>query len=312
MRDFLAYAAAKYEAGTPIISDAEFDRLESIYGYDRVGAAVDLSRAIPHAYRMYSLQKCFVGGKRIELPGEVIETPKLDGSAISLFYVNGKFVRGLRRGDGKAGDDITDKVATIVPNELGTDVTIQVTGEVLVDKHIPNARNVASGAFTLKSIDEFKSRGLEFVAYGVAPYLTDTFYEDMGVLETFGFETVTSPDLDRFMQDGRVFRVNNNVDFEELGFTNKHPRGAYALKEVQEGVVTQLEDVIWQVGRSGVVAPVAILKPVKVGDATVSRATLHNIGYIKSLGIEIGCSVEIIRSGEIIPRVVRRVYEDVA
>ena len=92
-----------------------------------------------------------------------------------------------------------------------------------------------------------------------------------------------------------------------MGYTAKHPRGAFALKEEQVGVVTKLLDVVWQVGKSGIISPVAILEPVLVGDATVSRATLHNIDYIRELDLEIGCDVEIIRSGEIIPRVVRRV-----
>jgi DNA ligase (NAD+) len=92
-----------------------------------------------------------------------------------------------------------------------------------------------------------------------------------------------------------------------MGYTAHHPRGAFALKEQKDGVNTELLDVEWQVGKSGVVSPVAILRPIEVGDALVSRATLHNIEYIRSLNLEIGCQVEVIRSGEIIPRIVRRV-----
>lgn len=307
MRNFLAYAAAKYEAGEPIISDAEFDRLEKIYGYDRVGAAVDISRAVPHAHRMYSLQKCFVGEKLIELPGDVVETPKLDGAAVSLLYVDGRLVLALRRGDGKAGDDITEKLRLLVPTRIGNKHTIQIEGEVAAPKAILNSRNYASGALGLKDMQEFRNRELTFVAYGFKPSMYTTYTADLTELEGYGFETVLSDALGRFPQDGRVFRVNDNATFEELGFTGKHPRGAFALKEVQVGVITTLEGVDWQVGRTGVVAPVALLKPVKVGDATVGRATLHNHKYITELGLEIGCSVEIIRSGEIIPRVVRRV-----
>ena len=80
-----------------------------------------------------------------------------------------------------------------------------------------------------------------------------------------------------------------------------------ARKELKEGVLSRLLDVVWQVGKSGVVSPVAILEPVNINDATVSRATLHNIQYIRALNLEIGCQVEVIRSGEIIPRIVRRV-----
>jgi DNA ligase (NAD+) len=93
----------------------------------------------------------------------------------------------------------------------------------------------------------------------------------------------------------------------EAGFTSKHPRAAYALKPKPEAKVTKLLDVVWQVGRSGVVSPVAILEPVTIGEATISRATLHNMEYINLLNLELGCDVEVIRSGEIIPRIVRRV-----
>ena len=93
----------------------------------------------------------------------------------------------------------------------------------------------------------------------------------------------------------------------QLGHTSKHPRGAFALKEQAQGVATTLIDVVWQLGKSGVVSPVAILDPIDIGGATVSRATLHNIEYIRDLNLEIGCRVEVIRSGEIIPRIVRRI-----
>ena len=87
------------------------------------------------------------------------------------------------------------------------------------------------------------------------------------------------------------------------------PRGSLAFEIQKEGVVTYLSNVEWQTGKSGVVTPVAILGPVMIGDALVSRATLHNMAHIEELGLEIGCNVEVIRSGEIIPRIVRRVEE---
>jgi DNA ligase (NAD+) len=121
------------------------------------------------------------------------------------------------------------------------------------------------------------------------------------------FSTVIDSDWKEYPHDGKVARVDDIWEFDRLGFTSHHPRGAFALKEKQEGVVTELKDVVWQIGKSGVVSPVAILEPVMIGEATVSRATLHNLRYIKELGLEIGCQVEVIRSGEIIPRVVKRI-----
>ena len=122
--------------------------------------------------------------------------------------------------------------------------------------------------------------------------------------DTLGFNTVLQSDWAQFPHDGTVWRLNENENFRRLGYTSHHPRGAFALKEQKKGVTTTLLDVEWQVGKSGVVSPVAILEPCVIGEATVSRATLHNKSYIEELGLYIGCEVEVIRSGEIIPRIV--------
>lgn len=310
MSDFLRYASAKYYAGEPIISDTEFDALAEKEGFNNVGSSIiDLSRAIPHERRLYSLKKCFVGEPLIELPDETIDTPKLDGAAISVLYINGRYVRALTRGDGKAGLDVTDKVRSLVPQEFdyrGVPV-LQVSGEVVAPKHVPNSRNYAAGALNLKSLEEFSSRDLTFIAYWCEPYCCTYYNDTMKMLHDAGFNTVLDSDWGQFPQDGRVIRLLSNPKFQSLGYTDKHPRGAFALKEQQKGVITTLEDVVWQVGRTGVVSPVAILKPVLIGEATVSRATLNNIKYIEELGLELGCEVELIRSGEIIPRILRRV-----
>jgi NAD-dependent DNA ligase len=123
-------------------------------------------------------------------------------------------------------------------------------------------------------------------------------------------EGVGSIDLSIFPTDGEVVRENDNKLFEAMGYTSKHPRGAYALKPEPTLVRTKLLGVEWQLGRTGVVSPVAILEPVLVGEAMVSRATLHNMEYIEALDLELGCEVEIVRAGEIIPRIVRKVNED--
>ena len=128
----------------------------------------------------------------------------------------------------------------------------------------------------------------------------------MEYLLGFGFDTVLSNDWTAYPDDGLVFRIDNYKDFTNLGYTSKHPRGAYALKQRNEGVITKLVDVKWNVGKSGVVAPVAILEPIEIDGATVSRATLHNMKYISDLNLEVGCLVEVIRSGEIIPRILSR------
>ena len=312
MKTFLDYASAKYYAGEPIISDEEFDKLAEYFNYERVGAPVALGDRVAHPFPMWSLQKCYDDEPLIDLGGDVVVTPKLDGAAVALYYVDGRLSLALTRGDGKEGLDITEKMATLVPNQLEPYPLpfMQITGEIVAPKTIENARNYAAGALNLKSVEEFTSRDLTFVAYGVAPNINKSWCNDMINLHMFGFNTVdTMPDfwLDQFPQDGQVYRLDKHNEFQALGHTSKHPRGAFALKERKGGVITRLLDVTWQVGRSGVVSPVAILEPVLVGDATVSRATLHNAKYIRELGLELGCLVEIIRAGEIIPRVVRRI-----
>lgn len=314
MKTFLDYASSKYYAGNPIISDEEFDKLAEYHSYESVGAPV-IGDRVAHAFPMWSLQKCYDDEPLISLGGVVACTPKLDGAAVANYYIYGQHVLSLTRGDGKEGLDITENMRTLVPQEIpyGDIQLLQITGEIVAPKKIENARNYAAGALNLKSVEEFKTRDLHFIAYGVTPNQYDTWSEEMGKLHLNSeIQTVftTLPEiLERYPQDGIVYRIDNYDKFNELGYTAKHPRGAFALKERKSGVITKLLDVEWQVGRSGVVSPVAILEPVIIGEATVARATLHNIKYIQELNLDIGCLVEVVRSGEIIPRIVRRVYE---
>ena len=307
MHHFLEKASAMYYSGTPIMSDEEFDALARKYRYEEVGYQV--TDGIPHMYRMYSLQKVFNLGDIDSTTAPMVRTPKLDGAAVSLQYVNGHIAQALTRGDGQLGRDITLKMEELVPNVIGIKGEIQITGEVVAPNTIPNARNFAAGSLNLKDQSEFRSRAqtLKFVAYDIQGAKYERLSSAMDHLAQQGFEVITHFDASAYPTDGEVFRVDNYEAFYKLGYTAHHPRGAFALKEQKDGVITELLDVVWQVGKSGVVSPVAILRPVEVGDALVSRATLHNIEYIRALNLEIGCSVEVIRSGEIIPRIVRRV-----
>ena len=307
MQHFLEKASAMYYSGTPILSDAEFDALARLYNYDTVGHTV--TDGIPHLYKMYSLQKVFDLNAVESSTSPMVRTPKLDGAAVSLQYVNGHIAQALTRGDGNLGRDITLKLEELVPNVISIKGKIQITGEIVAPDTITNARNFAAGSLNLKDLIEFRSRckDLVFVAYDIQGVEYERLSEAMDHLAQNGFEVITRFDATGYPTDGEVFRVDNYDAFYKMGYTAHHPRGAFALKEQKDGVTTELLDVVWQVGKSGVVSPVAILKPVEVGDALVSRATLHNIEYIRSLNLEIGCSVEVIRSGEIIPRIVRRV-----
>ncbi len=305
MKSFLDFASEKYYEGNPIISDEEFDKLSS--EYNRIGAANRLE--LEHDYPMWSLQKCYVGEPTIEYSAETIESPKLDGAAVAVYYYHGRFFKAITRGNGKKGQDVSEKMKLLVPGWVNfKDAGLyQVVGELVAPKHIENARNYAAGALNLKSLEEFKTREVTFVAYGMYPTIAKSWSEDINFLESQGFETVLSGNLSVFPTDGKVIRLNDYEKFAALGYTSKHPRGAYALKDKNTAYVTKLLDVVWQVGRTGVVSPVAILEPVNIDGANVSRATLHNIKYIEDLGLEIGCDVEIVRAGEIIPQVVARV-----
>ena len=305
MQNFLDKMSELYYEGTPILSDEEFDLLATKHQYNRVGYQV--TDAVSHAHRMYSLQKCFnIHEAPLDI-SECIQTPKLDGAAVSLLYVEGFLQLALTRGDGIQGRDITDKMATLVPNQISNTNLVQITGEVVAPYGIANARNFASGSLGLNDLAEFKTRPLVFVAYDATPHLTTRYPCALEELHKFGFNVVTRFDCSDYPTDGDVFRLTSNVKFDALGHTANHPRGAFALKSVKAGEITQLKDVVWQLGKSGVVSPVAILDTVVIDGANVSRATLHNIEYIRDLNLEIGCYVEVIRSGDIIPRIVRRV-----
>ena len=312
LKEVLQQAATDYYNGNPTMSDTAFDRLSEVAGYEEVGTSSSDNR-VPHMYQMYSLQKVFSNEVSTKDPfnnykGTVIVSPKLDGAAVSLLYVEGQFLRALTRGDGKKGLDITNHIETLVPQYLKDSVQniTQITGEVVAPKTIKNARNYAAGALNLKSTDEFRQRQLRFIAYGLQESWNEEWTDDMTFLSDSGFDTVTVSNWTQYPDDGVVFRINSHKEFNSRGYTSHHPRGAYALKQIQTGVETTLLDVVWNVGKSGVVAPVAHLEPVEIDGAMVSKATLHNMRYISDLDLEIGCQVEVIRSGEIIPRIVRR------
>ena len=307
MQDFLKYASTKYYEGSPIISDEQFDALASVYKFHDVG--YQITDGTPHYFQMYSLQK-FTSKPTFDLLSYAY-SPKLDGAAVSLLYVGGELKQALTRGDGKVGKDVTEKLKFLVPNTISLEDSniVQITGEVVAPARIPNARNYAAGALNLKSQEEFEERNINFIAYDIQPSPCSTWTGAMQQLLFLGFATVQNVQNGVYPTDGEVYRIDNYKKFQALGYTAHHPRGAFALKEKKAGVITTLIDVKWQVGKSGVVSPVGILEPVTIGDAVVQKATLHNIDYIRSLNLEIGCKVEVIRSGEIIPRILRRVDE---
>lgn len=312
LTEFLNTAARHYYAGTPIISDEQFDRLAEASGYNAVGSKQH-DNVEKHVYPLYSLQKYYSDENRENPLSEytnVSRTIKLDGAAVSHLFVDHQLVRSLTRGDGIEGTVVTDKFLStkLIPHTIELPGVVQIDGELAAPKHVENSRNYAAGALNLKDVNEFKTRGVQFFAYSIRPFVNSTFDSDMRTLQKLGFNTIIDDALiDIYPSDGVVFRVNDNALFTSLGYTSSHPRGAYALKERSEAVETTLLGVEWQVGRTGRVTPVAILEPVWLGYALVSRATLNNPGYIEALDLRIGDTVAVRRAGEVIPQVCYRV-----
>ena len=314
LKEFLSEAARVYYEGKELlISDEQYDSLCEVVKHSEVGYKSDNNK-VKHHFPMFSLKKMYVGED--SLPDTFtrsfsVETPKLDGAAVSILYINGEVAYMLTRGDGDYGVDVSDKIAWVhgIPDKLkDAPAVCQITGEIVVDKDVPNARNYVAGALNLKDVEEFglNREPMRFVAYALQPFKHDTYTEDMRWLEHRSIDTVISDTLkfDRYPQDGKVVRVDDNVQFANLGYTAHHPRGAIAVKERKEGKFTKLLDVTWQVGKSGKVTPVAILEPVTIGGAKVSKATLNNVNFIRALDLRYGDEVEVIRSGEIIPCIV--------
>ena len=275
LEELIKKAKESYYNGNPIMEDDVYDRLEEQLEVANLSIGTmdgDSGFRYPHMYPMYSLQKIHNGERdhTTFLPGVVVVTPKLDGAAVSIQYIDGQLTQALTRGDGKKGLDITDKIRHLVPNEIYSKQPKQITGEIVAPKDIPNARNYAAGALNLKDIEEVKRRDLTFVAYGVQPSITPDWSDDMKMLQHMKLNTAIDSNWEQFPQDGTVWRINSHREFDELGYTSRHPRGAFALKEKKDGVVTKLLDVKWQVGKSGAVSPVAILEPCIIGEATVS------------------------------------------
>lgn len=308
INQLLQKASKAYFDGNPFLTDSEFDFLAKKYSFDAVGSPVASSERARHFFALYSLEK-FFDDEDPPFDGGV-ESPKLDGAAISLLYKDGLLVRALTRGDGVTGKDCTAQVfaSGMVPYSIPEEATCQIKGEVLLPKEMENPRNLASGTLGLHDLQEVKNRGLTFASYGVEPYLSPKFTTDMQELHNMGFLTVLDDKslFDKFPQDGRVFRLDDNAAYDKAGNTAQHPRGAYARKLSSDVAVeeTILKEVIWQVGSSGKVTPVAIFKEVVIDDAKVNRATLHNVGIIEEMDLDIGDTILVTRRGGIIPQII--------
>jgi DNA ligase (NAD+) len=307
---------------------------------EQVGATAVLHAPVRHSRPMLSLQKSNTPEQVAEFfarfPGQpVVVMPKLDGLSLAVVYEGGRLARAITRGDGTTGDDVTPLVramASGIPDRIEADGRTEVRGELVMlrstfaaynaehpDKPLINPRNAAAGTIRAKDPATVKGRDLRFFAFDL--YVEDGASADLEkALRDLGFDAAdmrhcddaeaaqaviaeieaTRNELD-YDLDGAVLRLADRGAYAAAGTRSNSPRGALAFKFAAEEKTTVLADVVWDVGKIGKVAPVAVLEPVFVGGTTVTRATLANQEVIRARDVRIGDTVLVRRAGDVIP-----------
>ncbi len=266
--------------------------------------------------------------------------PKIDGISASLTYENGIFKKGLSRGDGKEGEDITENLKTIMdipkvilskdfPEEIDIrgEVFIQNSDFKYLSNKFANPRNAASGSLRQKNPNDTKKIPLKFIAYTFGyekGLLAENQFDFIKKLREWGFKTnplnklisgvknliANYSDIEKkrsnldFDIDGIVYKVNDFSMQKRLGNVANAPRWAIAHKFSSNKAVSKILDIEIQVGRTGAMTPVAKIKPINIGGVVVSNATLHNEDEIKRKDIRIGDIAVIERAGDVIPHII--------
>lgn len=350
--DFMMHELQDLEAKHPELADPNSPT-------QRVGSDLNHEfQQVTHKYPMLSLANTYNEQDVAEwydsvkrgLNGEDFEVcceMKYDGLSISLTYVDGKLVRGVTRGDGVRGDDVTANVKTIraiplVLTGIGYPQVFEIRGEILMPWKVferlnaereaaeeplfANPRNAASGTLKSQNSALVASRQLDsYLYYLLGEELPcDGHYENLEAARKWGFKISEGMKKVRTLQeiydyinywdkerknlpvatDGIVLKVNSLRQQRNLGYTAKSPRWAIAYKYKAERACTRLNEVSFQVGRTGAVTPVANMDPVQLAGTTVKRATLNNEDFIRSLDLHIGDYVYVEKGGEIIPKIV--------
>lgn len=376
-----------YVVANPFISDFEYDRLfqqllqieaahPDLISADspsqRVGNSLNQQfETLPHLVPMLSLENSYDAddlndfdrkakeGAQLENINYCVE-PKFDGASISLVYENDMLVRACTRGDGVAGEEITQNIKQIrsiplsIPLSSFGILQMEIRGEVimskksfddfnqkLIAKQLPplaNPRNAAAGSLRMKDPKEVADRNLDAFIYHISfytlqagaktPDLLKTHSGSLELLWNMGFRSPQKEkklisniegviqfckdfELERdhlpYEIDGLVIKINDFALQEKLGMTSHHPRWAIAYKFKARQATTILENVEFQVGRTGAVTPVAKLQPVAIGGVTVSSISMHNEEYIKEKDLRLGDTVIIERAGDVIPQIVQSI-----
>ena len=359
-----------YEKSKPKISDREFDQLkieilelESKYiflkDYQSPSRSVGYKpsrnfQKVKHKIPMLSLGNAFNEEDLINFEKKIVNflslknaniieysaEPKIDGISASLIYMKGKFIRGLSRGDGTEGEDITQNLKTI--NDIPLEITkesfpeeIDIRGEVFIENNdfkkinekFANPRNAASGSLRQKNPDVTSKIPLKFIAYSygyVKKMNIDNQTDFLKNLKLWGFKinpfnkkitNIKNLMLNhKFLEekrkeivfdiDGVVYKINNFNLQKRLGFAANAPRWAIAHKFSANSSISVIQNIEIQVGRTGALTPVAKIKPVNIGGVIVSNVTLHNEDEILRKDIRVGDTVVVERAGDVIPHVI--------
>jgi DNA ligase (NAD+) len=305
---------------------------------ERVGAPSVLHAPVRHERPMLSLEKA-TGREQVEafmarFPGQrVVVMPKLDGLSLSVVYDGGRLARVATRGDGTTGDDVTPIARELIdgiPGTIPVGSRLEVRGEAVMlrstfaaynaahpDRPLINPRSGAAGTLRQKDPGKATDRRLAFFAFDLHPAGHGDLEEALGDLALQTPSMIHADTAEEAMAaiaaieerradsdadlDGAVLRLADPLAFAAAGARSNSPRGALAFKYAAEEKTTVLLDVVWDVGKIGKVAPVAILEPVYVGGTTVKRATLANQEVIRARDVRIGDTVLVRRAGDVIP-----------
>lgn len=272
-------------------------------------------------------------------------SPKFDGASLNLLYRGGKLISATTRGNGIEGELVTHNARTIqsIPLEIDYNDEIEIRGEVVIAKDdferinqerlkeklslFANPRNAAAGSLRQLDSKITAKRKLRFMPWGIGAGLIhfSSFYEALRKIESFGFapipflsHCINKEEIEKtyhrllskrndypIMLDGMVIMLDEITSQQQLGWTIKSPRFACAYKFPAVEKSSKILSVTLQVGRTGIITPVAELEPVEIEGAMISRATLHNFSEIERKDIRLGDEVIIIRSGDVIPKIIK-------
>ncbi len=287
--------------------------------------------------------------KKVNTNLEFMCEPKFDGASLNLIYENGILKQAITRGDGNVGEDVTNNVKTIhsIPLQIEEKSLLEIRGEIVIKKAdfekinelrlkneeqpFANPRNAASGSLRQLDPSITASRKLFFNVWGVGQNSLNfnKISEKMDYIYSLGFvkpplqivvkdvegiekvyhEIIASRNDIPMMLDGMVVKIDDIETQEELGYTVKFPRWSCAYKFPAVEKTTRIKDIIQQVGRTGVITPVAVVEPTHIDGSMVERASLHNYDEIQRLDLRINDEVIIIKSGDIIPKITK-VFHD--